>query len=366
MEDRFRGVHILFRLFLAAAAAIWSCGEEHPDREQAGAEFPAAYRFNLQAGQSAPVLTFSQLLDGRKRFIEVRDDGRGRFTGTYEPDSGRIVLDEGVVLIVSSPDYWDDTPGDLTFSVEEGIEIVRDFPAFRTTFPRFGTFAVTDGFDTVRGTFAGITGERGVNLSVNGSGLTFFREDAFAGLYGVEADVRERKASLAFIIVNLLVRQVFFVARTVDFIHEHELDLLDEEILTFSCSDLSFSSGPSSETGSRTLTWFDADSDDQLGAGDGFRWDLLSCWEGDRDGLVEGLMSGRVDFASMVDVRVRRNGGDVLTRFGFDQGGGAGVRFIDLAVTEVRDEGRPLVTDGSRTFTLNGEFSLVFSETDRD
>ncbi len=365
MKVRLRVVHILIRVFLMAGIALWSCGEEHPDREQAETESTGAYRFDLQAGQSAPVLTFSQIFNGQKRFIEVRDDSRGQFTGTYEPDSGRIVLDKGIVLIVSSPDFWDEAPGDLTFSVEEDIEIVRDFSAFRTTFPRIGTFAVTDGFDTVRGTFAGITGERGVNLSVNGSRWTFFREAAFAGLYGVEADVRERKASLAFIVVNLLVRQIYFVARTVDLIHEHEQDLLDEEILTFPCSDLSFSSGPSPETGSRTLTWFD-EGDDQVGAGDSFRWDVLSCWEGDRDGLVEGLVSGRVDLSSMVDARMRRNGGEIFTRFGFDQGGGAGVRFTDLAVTEVQDEGRPLAADESRTFTLNGEFSLVFSKTDRD
>lgn len=59
-------------------------------------------------------------------------------------------------------------------------------------------------------------------------------------------------------------------------------------------------------------------------------------------------------------VRMRRDGGDVLTRFGFDQGGGAGVRFTDLVVIEVQDEGRPLITNRSRTFTLNGEFPLEF------
>lgn len=366
MEDRLRGVHVLFWICLAAAAALWSCGEEHPDRDPAGAESSVAYRFSLQAGRSSPVLTFSQLLDGRKRFIEVRDDGQGRFTGTYEPDSSRIVLDEEVVLIVSSPGYWDDAQVDLTFFVEEGIEIVRDFPAFRTTFPRFGTFAVTDGLNTVRGTFAGIAGERGVNLSVDGSSWTFFREAAFAGLYGAEADIRKRKASLAFVVVNLLVKQIFFVVRSVDLIHEHEQDLLDEETMTFSCSDPSLSSGSFPETGSRTLTWFDAGGDGRVGAGDGFRWDLLSCREESGIQLVEGLVSGRVDLAGMVEVRVRRDGRGVVTRFGFDQGGGAGMRFTDLVITEVQAEGRPIAADGSRTFTLNGEFSLVFSETDRD
>ena len=366
MENRPWGVHVLLCLFLAAAATLWSCGEEHPEKEPADAESSALFRFSLQAGQSAPILTLSQLVDGKKSFIEVVNDGQGGFTGTFEPDSGRIVLDEGVVLIISSPDHWDEGGGDLTFTVEEGIEIVRDFPAFRTTFPRFGTFAVTDGHDIVRGTFAGITGERGVNLSVNGARWTFFREAAFAGLFGVDADVRQRKASLAFVVVNLLVRQIFFVARTIDIIHEHKQDLLDDETITFTCSDLSFSPGPFPETGTRIITWFDADGDDRVGAGDSFRWDLFSCLEDEEADLVEGLVSGRVDLAGMVDIRVERGGRDVVVRFGFDQGGGSGVRFTDFAITEMQDESQPLVTDGSRTFTLNGEFSLVFSENNSD
>ena len=95
MENRPRGVHVLLCLFLAAAAALWSCGEEHPEKEPADAESSALFRFSLQAGQSTPILTPSQLVDGKKSFIEVVNDGQRGFTGTFEPDSGRIVLDEG-------------------------------------------------------------------------------------------------------------------------------------------------------------------------------------------------------------------------------------------------------------------------------
>lgn len=357
---------LLLGIVLCAVAAVWSCGEEHRDEQDAGAEVIDAYRFSLEASREAPFLTFSQTVDGRRRLVEVRSPDVGRFTGTYAPDSGEIVLEEGAVLDIATTDFWDDTPRDMTFLARDDIEIPRGFPATRNVFPTFGTFTLADAADTVTGIFTDRSGERGVDLSINGTQATFFREAAFTGLFGVEADVRQQEASLAFIIVDLLVEQVFFTAQTVSIIREREQTLEDEGMAVFSCEDFSLmsGSGPLPEAGSRTLTFFDTDADGEVGPGDSFRWDLISCWEGERIGLVEGMVDGRVDFTDLVEET--RDDSDVLTRFGFSRGDGTGVQYTDFVYTQVQEESGTFAFDAGRIFTINGGFDIVFSETDHE
>ncbi len=357
---------ILLGIVLCAAA--WSCGEEHRDEEASGEGSADLFRFSLETGREAPPIIFSQVIDGRKVFIEVRGDDINRFTGTFEPGSGRIVLDEGIVLNITAADFWGDAPGAFTFRARDRIEIARGFPAIRNVFPTFGAFIVVDGVDTVTAIFVDSPGERGVDLRVNGSQSTFFREAAFAGLFGVDEDVRRQKASLAFIIMDLLVEQIFFTAQTVATIREHEQTLADEGVMVFSCDDFSLLNGPGQipAQGSRTLTFFDADGDAEVGSGDGFRWDFVSCWEGERISLVEGMADGRVDFADLVESVERRNGRDVTTRFGFSRGNGTGVQYTDFVHTQVLDDNEAFALDVRRVFTINGGFDLVFSEAGPD
>ncbi len=212
-------------------AAAWSCGEEHRDEEASGGRIGRSLSLQSRNRKEAPPIIFSQVIDRRKVFIEVRE--RDAVGGSPERSSrapGRIVLDEGIVLNITAADFWGDAPGAFTFRARDRIEIARGFPAIRNAFPTFGAFIVVDGVDTVTAIFVDSPGERGVKgpLRVNGSQSTFFREAAFAGLFGVDEDIRRQKASLAFIIMDLLVEQIFFTAQTVATIREHEQSLADE------------------------------------------------------------------------------------------------------------------------------------------
>ncbi len=97
------------------------------------------------------------------------------------------------------------------------------------------------------------------------------------------------------------------------------------------------------------------------GSGDGFRWDFVSCWEGERISLVEGMADGQVDFADLVESVER---GMAATSLPGSASAGERHRCSvhGLCHTQVLDDNEALAFDVRRVFTINGGFDLVFSE----
>jgi hypothetical protein len=239
--------------------------------------------------------------------------------------------------------------------------------------PVQGSYVLTFGGNTITVAFADDAQADRVNVSMNGEDPASFEVDEFESLIDSDAPDWQKRASLSYMVIRLLVDQTLLVVETVDIIEDNRQTLLTDTTVSFDCNEAVLAEGVEEPefflpTGNRSLIWLDENENSDVDAGDDFRWEIASCWESAEDDLIDGLANGEVLLSGYVRDMEQRGGQQVLTRFGFDTDDNGGVFFTDLVFFTVEEEGEPgiLVFDPVRSFTLNGGFAIVFTEVQQE
>jgi hypothetical protein len=238
--------------------------------------------------------------------------------------------------------------------------------------PVQGFYALTYDGNTIIVTFAGDADAGRVRVSINGDDPASFEVDEFTGLVDSDAPDWQQRASLSYMIVRLLVDQALLVVETTDIIEDNRQALLADTTVSFDCNEAALEEGVEEPEfflpmGNRTLIWLDGNENSAVDAGDDFRWEIASCRESAEDDLIDGLANGEVLLSGYVRDMEQRDGQQVLTRFGFDMDDNGGILYTDLVFFPVEEEGTPgiLILDPVRSFTLNGGFTVIFTEVQR-
>ena len=114
---------------------------------------------------------------------------------------------------------------------------------------------------------------------------------------------------------------------------------------------------PLPDQGQRSFSWTDTSGDGGVGPGDDFAMQFSDCWQNDFTDNIDSVTDGLVQFLGFTEV-VANN---TITRVGFE-GADAGVTYTDLALSEtetVVGNQTPLLRPIG---TLNGSFTLVFTQ----
>lgn len=332
----------------------------------------ALYNFNLQMNSAQPTLTMSQFQgEENERSLVIRTIDTVPFTGTISPASGQVTLNEGVKLNVTEHDFWGVSEKDFTITVLQPITFQENVPAAQENVPTQGSFAVAYTGNYFVVTFsspeAGDAVQKArVTLRLSQEDVIEMNADDFEELLDANEVVWKQKANLAFIVLETLSEEIFFVSRTSDVADANNATLQNGSF-TVSTSGFAPATQPNPypATGSRTLVWTDTADDNVIGAGDQFQWQFNWSWENSAGALFDDLTNGQIDLVRYIRTTEQRNGQEVITSLGFQPEGetAGGVTYTNVVHVDV-DEDTPgtLTFNPERVFTLNGGYSLLFTE----
>ncbi|MFY9398558.1 MAG: hypothetical protein WAR22_09375 [Desulfomonilia bacterium] len=388
MENRIWKRLVLLGIVLALSFTGAACDDDDDDDSPApqvfeeGNNVPVTsermldrYDFTMAIQSGEPFLTLVQSVDDTERTLVVSNRGESSLSGTYETSAGEdgtqrlVTINGGSAFLLTATNYWNEgTLDDFSIFVEEDIVFQEDSPGPQDNLPVQGEFTLRYGVNVVRVVFLeDDSGVPGAHMSLDGGGEDFLPVDEFDDLPFDNVLVWQQKAALGFLVLEFLAEQVMLSARTALIIEASETVLEQNGAITFACDTFPADAvlDPDAAEPSLTLTWIDSVEDGQIGTGDAFKLDFVSCWANDEGMLIDDLIDGQVDLLGYVRVVEPRDGGEVLTQFGFDPGdeATAGVVFIDLTHTEIEedDDGVP-VADPEETYTINGGYSILFTE----
>ncbi|HQI01050.1 MAG TPA: hypothetical protein PLF54_04065 [Deltaproteobacteria bacterium] len=327
------------------------------------------YSFTITSGSTTPILTMTQSQGQSQRSAEIRSNIGTQMGGTFAPTTGMVTLAAGTSLKVTLNNFWGvASPKDLIITVTQPITFLTNVPAADELFPSQGSFAVIYEGNFFNVTFTDTSPDGGVRMMLHSDAVPVdFDAQTFEGLLDApDTPIWQQKASLAFIILEMLSDQVGLASGTSDIIDTNHTALMSGGLTTAGTEFVpTGQASPFPPTGSRTLTWTDTASDGQVGAGDSFLWMFTWDWDNGPGALSADLTNGQVGYAGYIRMTESRNGQDVITGYGFQTGGQnpGGATYTDLTQVEV-DEFTPgtITFNANAVYTLNGSFDILFAE----
>ena len=203
----------------------------------------------------------------------------------------------------------------------------------------------------------------GVNIYSNGVLIGCFTWDEFEQLFESEDPVLIA-AVFGFQVIDFLFQQVDFVTEVFGFIGNEAVALQDAGFISEPCDAFS-SAGlvpPTVPTvvadqGSRTLYWYDVNTNGSVGPGDNYEGLLENCWI-----APDQLLNNSVEFNGYVE-NVDENRG-VITAIGFTSDlapnpGGVFFNGFTISETEVLTPPNAEITN---VIGVGGGFSILFTE----
>ena len=386
MENRIWKRLVLLGIVLALSLAVAACNDDDDDSPAASvsgeeSDIPVLsasmldrYDFAMVIQGGEPYLTLAQSAGEGERALVVSNRGESSLSGAYESLAGEegtqrlVTIHGGSAFLLTASNYWNEgTLDDFSVFVEEDIVFREDAPGPQDNLPVQGEFTLRYSVNVIRVVFLENETGPGALMSLNDEPEVFYAFEELDDLLFENVLVWQQKGALGYQVLEFLAEQVMLAARTGLIIEAREDALERNGSVTFECGTFPADAEPAPEAPepSLTLTWIDSVEDGEIGTGDSFLWDFVSCWLSGEGTPIDDMIDGQVDLLGYVREVVPRDGGEALTQFGFDPGddAAAGVVYTDLTQTEIEEEieGDPSA-DPKRTYTVNGGYSILFTE----
>lgn len=215
--------------------------------------------------------------------------------------------------------------------------------------PTAGTLEVVTAVDTTTVTFVA----NGVELSLDGAAAISLTWEEYDNLLDdIEADVWQRRASLAGGAMAFVFERMFEIAELLD-----DLDRTESatQIVT-PCDE--FSGTPPAGVllqGEHVLTRLGSGED--LTPGDVFDWTFTNCWDASSNMLIDNFLQLQ-NYIEVIDAN------NTLTRIGFGPSNNVsgGVLYFDWSVAETLENQGVYTIDPAERIVVNGGFSMVFTQ----
>ncbi len=335
-------------LLLAAVAAILaSCGGGggggSPDTLTIPDEF--AFSMDFGPGGQAPLSISSYTTPSR---VITLMSVLAPVTGTWTVDSGDYSIASPSQVNVSNAEWPEPY---RTFAVT----VTSDVSGSGLDDPDTGAFSVSDGQNTIDVTVT----PSGVRLSLNGGATESLAWGAYYDMYlNTSESMWRREASLAGVVLKVIIEELGFVADSLTIIEENDDVLERERSLSFPGDPLP----PGLPLGESTRT-LRLDSS-TVGPGADFTWLFDYCWLDDPSSSEDLIYDGTISMRGMLENTVEADGRDTLESVGFWPYGAmeGGVFYDDFMVLITEEDGAGNVAVAQdRTLVYSGSYGIMFT-----